>query len=416
MRDIFYTPHMDDETIAMGGAIAKCVLAGERPIVVLLTDSLASPRMVKLLTGLKRCPIHQGEKHYLSGNLNDARRAEFLDAMTVLGVHRDDLHTVCIPEVLVKDDRVEFVERVRALMERYERRYPGATHHCIAGMRDIHEETRLPAATHVACAAAARQVAHAQTVVFHLVYIYSFPLPTRRADVVTALGPEVMARKRAALDAYSQWWPDCGQYAYARHSVPDLIIGAEHDPREFTYFAQEITVRVYHDDALTLYDGDAVGYCDNDRIDLVFTNPYSHLPPLVHAKPMLIHQWTHRQAEAELWCGQKLELVSLWNEGREAVWAANMKAIPVDLSDLVPEPGGWYPPALPERLLGVYARKGDTIWDGFMGRGTTAKVARDLGMKFIGVEILPEHMAIARQYLGIEQRVPEREVAGGPLR
>jgi site-specific DNA-methyltransferase (adenine-specific)/modification methylase len=49
-----------------------------------------------------------------------------------------------------------------------------------------------------------------------------------------------------------------------------------------------------------------------------------------------------------------------------------------------------HPTQKPEKvirhLMEVSSNRGDKVFDGFMGTGTTAKVSRDNGRKFIGIE------------------------------
>lgn len=158
--------------------------------------------------------------------------------------------------------------------------------------------------------------------------------------------------------------------------------------------------QIYADASLTLYQGEAADY-PGPAPDLILTNPYG--PMGLRATPALLHQWVHRQGELERWTGrQDLQLVGTWNDGREAFWASGMAARPVDLSDLRPEPGGWYPEALVNRLLAAYAPAiGSTVWDGFMGRGTVAQVARARGLRYIGIERLAAHLRLAQAYLGL---------------
>lgn len=166
-----------------------------------------------------------------------------------------------------------------------------------------------------------------------------------------------------------------------------------------------MTTLVHQAPGLRIYRGEAVDLPDDVTamsVDLVLTNPYGPLPPALHSKPMLIHQWRHRKAEAERWCGNALAEISGWNDDREVFWCANLGAvIPVDLHDLRPEPPGWYPLDLPLRLLRAYGSPGITVWDGFMGRGTVARACRELGMQYIGVERLQQHLDIAFDYLGV---------------
>lgn len=53
-----------------------------------------------------------------------------------------------------------------------------------------------------------------------------------------------------------------------------------------------------------------------------------------------------------------------------------------------------YPPALIEPCILAGSRPGDTVLDPFMGSGTTAQVAQDLGRKAIGCELNPEYLAL----------------------
>lgn len=48
-------------------------------------------------------------------------------------------------------------------------------------------------------------------------------------------------------------------------------------------------------------------------------------------------------------------------------------------------------------LLDKFTRPGDTIFDPFMGTGTTGVACMQLGRRFIGVEISPEYYAIAKR-------------------
>ncbi len=150
-----------------------------------------------------------------------------------------------------------------------------------------------------------------------------------------------------------------------------------------------------------IYHGLAEDWPGAEPVDLVFTNPYGPLPTSLWHHPMIIHQWRHRKQEAEAWCGNVLDdVIGQWNKGREVFWCANI-AVPVrlDLSAFVPEKAGWYPEDLVRKIFDAYILPGQTVWDGFCGRGTIARVASEHGVNFVGVEQLSEHIAIARTYL-----------------
>ena len=53
-----------------------------------------------------------------------------------------------------------------------------------------------------------------------------------------------------------------------------------------------------------------------------------------------------------------------------------------------------FPDELPKRLIKLYSFYGDTVLDPFLGTGTTAKVALELGRKAIGFELNPEYLPL----------------------
>jgi DNA modification methylase len=64
-----------------------------------------------------------------------------------------------------------------------------------------------------------------------------------------------------------------------------------------------------------------------------------------------------------------------------------------------------YPPALIEPCILAGSRPGDTVLDPFMGSGTTAQVAQDLGRKAIGCELNPQYVTLQTEraaQLGLE--------------
>lgn len=162
-------------------------------------------------------------------------------------------------------------------------------------------------------------------------------------------------------------------------------------------------IQIVSTDQCTIYQGDAQDWPGDENVDIVITNPYGPLPMSLQHHPMVIHQWIHRKRAAEQWCRNPLRhLISKWNHEKEGFWSANI-APPVimHLDDYVPEQPGWYPEEMALQLVKVFARPGQTIWDGFMGRGTVGKMAMHLGMKYVGVEQLPAHIKIAREYLDV---------------
>ena len=59
-----------------------------------------------------------------------------------------------------------------------------------------------------------------------------------------------------------------------------------------------------------------------------------------------------------------------------------------------------FPLELPRRLIRLYSYPGDLVLDPFCGSGTTCLAARELGRRWIGVDIDPRYVSIARERLG----------------
>ncbi|MFO7701615.1 MAG: DNA methyltransferase [Psychroflexus maritimus] len=62
-----------------------------------------------------------------------------------------------------------------------------------------------------------------------------------------------------------------------------------------------------------------------------------------------------------------------------------------------------FPEELPKRLIKMFAFKGETVLDPFMGSGTTSLAARNLERNSIGYEVNPEFIEIAKEKLNINQ-------------
>ncbi len=56
-----------------------------------------------------------------------------------------------------------------------------------------------------------------------------------------------------------------------------------------------------------------------------------------------------------------------------------------------------FPPALVEPCILAGSKPGDLVLDPFIGSGTTAMVARNLGRRAIGIDLNPEYLDLARR-------------------
>ncbi len=64
-----------------------------------------------------------------------------------------------------------------------------------------------------------------------------------------------------------------------------------------------------------------------------------------------------------------------------------------------------FPDELPRRLIKMFTFKGETVLDPFLGSGTTAKVALELGRNFIGYEINENFREIIEKKVGISREL-----------
>ena len=61
-----------------------------------------------------------------------------------------------------------------------------------------------------------------------------------------------------------------------------------------------------------------------------------------------------------------------------------------------------FPEALPEWFINLFSKPGDIVLDPFMGSGTTLRVAKRLGRRSIGVEMVPEYCERVRKELSYD--------------
>lgn len=80
----------------------------------------------------------------------------------------------------------------------------------------------------------------------------------------------------------------------------------------------------------------------------------------------------------------------------------NVWNISPEQSNLKREHPAQFPDALARDHVASWSNSGDVVLDPFLGSGTTAKAAKDLGRQFIGIEINPEYCAIATRRISQE--------------
>ncbi len=96
----------------------------------------------------------------------------------------------------------------------------------------------------------------------------------------------------------------------------------------------------------------------------------------------------------------KIDTVRLNSEG----WALSVWNITnvLPTSGRVEEGVAAFPDEIPNRLIKLFTFSGETVFDPFLGSGTTLKVARELGRKGIGYELDLELKEVVKKKLGLD--------------
>jgi len=103
---------------------------------------------------------------------------------------------------------------------------------------------------------------------------------------------------------------------------------------------------------------------------------------------------------------------------RIANWVGRETVYPSNVLYLAPEAGNRnhsaaYPVDLPDFFIRLFSQPGDVVLDPFLGSGTTAVAAERLSRRWIGVELLPDYVAVAEARIEVE-RARNTQRVGAP--
>jgi LmbE family N-acetylglucosaminyl deacetylase len=229
---VFYSPHQDDEAIAMGGAIARSKRDGYRVILVLVTNGAPSARMVRRFEG-EWCDWHLDRHRFSRADLLHSRMLEFQESAGLLGV--DEIRSWGIDDSLAYNPSTypSFREQVALHVRAVVAEFPNGRHNLVAGDYDVTPSGESSRSHHALWEVAKEISRSIQHVRFYRVYGYYHPASDRTATLVEELDGTTMAVKCSALQAYKRFDPGSGRLAFGYHSVRPLIDAACDDPREF---------------------------------------------------------------------------------------------------------------------------------------------------------------------------------------
>lgn len=211
---VFFSPHADDESIGMAGALQQHVEAGRQVFVELMSHGTATSILKNNVLGNgKTCPWHPGKHEYTltPEQFGKARVAEFTAAVASLGV--TGIYVSDFPDSAVKASDVKTRIDWWIATKSSEMALKG-----VAGRNDpgsggfYHND-------HVAMWDALISSGF-KDIRGYLIYHYTSNAGT---GFVTASVTSYLPGKKKALDAYKKWDPASGRYGIGYHSVPDLI-------------------------------------------------------------------------------------------------------------------------------------------------------------------------------------------------
>jgi LmbE family N-acetylglucosaminyl deacetylase len=231
-RAVFFAPHPDDETLAMGVGVANHVAAGRQVHVVAVTGGGASGTRFSIngsdvapWWGLAHNPAQEDYAPLDVEAFKTARRAEFRAACGALGVSPGNIHLYDLPDggVTVAD--------VEAIISA-DFNWPGASFKATSYRWSEH-------ADHRACGQALKNRRTANPSVWGDSRWYVFSRaqwPTAEPDASTGYetpsSETVRRRVLNACRAYSGWMPRAGHFAIGYHNAgPTHFLPLESDVR-----------------------------------------------------------------------------------------------------------------------------------------------------------------------------------------
>jgi site-specific DNA-methyltransferase (adenine-specific) len=129
------------------------------------------------------------------------------------------------------------------------------------------------------------------------------------------------------------------------------------------------------------------------RTDIVWNKPNCQ-PESVRDRPTRSHEYVFLLSKSERYL-YDVDAVKGPNDRRlRSVWDVPTQAHPEGSGHFAT-----FPPALVERCVRSSTRPGDLVLDPFVGSGTTALVASELDRRFVGIELNPEYLQMARRRL-----------------
>jgi site-specific DNA-methyltransferase (adenine-specific) len=129
------------------------------------------------------------------------------------------------------------------------------------------------------------------------------------------------------------------------------------------------------------------------RADIIWHKPNA-MPESVKDRPTRAHEYLFMFTKSEKYIYDRQTILESNGRNKRSVWNINTQAY-------AGAHFATFPPNLVEPCIKASTRPGDFVLDPFFGSGTAGLVAHQLGRKYLGIELHPNYIDLARKRLGL---------------
>lgn len=144
------------------------------------------------------------------------------------------------------------------------------------------------------------------------------------------------------------------------------------------------------------------------RADIIWNKPNA-MPESVKDRPTRAHEYLFMFSKSEKYRYDREAVMDANGRNRRSVWDINTIAYAGAHFAV-------FPARLIEPCIKASTRPGNFVLDPFFGSGTAGLVAASLGRRYIGIELNPEYIMLARARLGLTAALDDRERRSHGLR
>lgn len=127
------------------------------------------------------------------------------------------------------------------------------------------------------------------------------------------------------------------------------------------------------------------------RADIIWSKPNA-MPESVKDRPTRSHEYLFMFTKGERYFYDREAIAEPNGRNARTVWNINTQAFPGAHF-------ATFPAKLVEPCIKASSKPGDFVLDPFFGSGTVGVVARDLGRRYVGIELHPSYVAMAAERL-----------------